>query len=166
MSYSAPSGLTANTIQISRVLTRLVIRGVGAVALGQPAQDRERLLEREVLAGVVDAVEHDLGLGLVGGDVVGELGDPDGAALVALPDRAELDDVGVRGLGGLDLGDHLGVGVVLGVGGGEVRGRGGRGGNQRGRGREGECQGEGQGGRRARPRDAVVHADIIAQVPA
>ncbi len=83
-----------------------------------------------MFTGVVDAVEHDLGLGLVGGDVVGHLGDPDVPVLVALPDRGELDDVGVSGLGGLDLGDHLGVGVVLGVGRGEVGGGGGWGGRE------------------------------------
>ena len=73
---------------------------VGAVAIRQPAQDRQRLLEREVLAGVVESVEHDLGLGLVGRDVVGDLGDPQVAAPVALADRAERDDVRMGGLGG------------------------------------------------------------------
>ena len=60
---------------------------VRAVAVGQPAQDREALLDRQVLAGVVEAVEEDLGLGLVGLDVVGDLRGPDLAALVALADR-------------------------------------------------------------------------------
>ena len=80
---------------------------VRAVARGQPAQQREVLLERQVLAGVMQRIEHDLRLGLVGGDVVRDLGDPQVAMLVALADRADGHDVGVGGLSGLDLGDHL-----------------------------------------------------------
>ena len=101
-SYSAPSGLTDEDDPDLARVDDVRDPGVGAVAVGQPAQDRERLLEREVLAGVVEPVEQDLGLGLVGRDVVGDLGDPDVAALVALADRADLDDVRVGGLGGLD----------------------------------------------------------------
>ena len=47
----------------------------------------ERHLGGHVLVGVVTAVEHDLGLGLVDADVVGDLDRPDVAALVALADR-------------------------------------------------------------------------------
>ena len=65
-SYSPPSGLTMKTMQISRLSTRRVTRGSVLVAVGQPAQDREGLLDRQVLAGVVEAVEQDLGLVLVG----------------------------------------------------------------------------------------------------
>ena len=124
-SYWAPSGFTANTIQISRVFDEAGDPGVGSVALGEPAEDRERLLEREMLPSVMEAVEHDLGLGLVDGDVVRHLRDPQSAAFVALADRAQLDDVRMGGLGRLDLGDHLGIGVVTGVVGREIgRGRG------------------------------------------
>ena len=70
----------------------------------------------------MEPIEHDLRLVLVDRDVVGDLGHPERPALVALADRLELDDGRVRGLGGLDLGDHLGVGVVAGVLGREVGG--------------------------------------------
>ncbi len=71
----------------------------------------ERHLQAHVLVAVVEAVEQDLGLGLVRGDVVADLRGPQLAALVALPDREALHDVGM-GLGHRgDLGAHLGVGV-------------------------------------------------------
>ena len=73
----------------------------------------------------MQAIEHDLGLVLVRPDVVADLGDPDVTALVALADDRQLDDVRMRGLGRLDLGDHLGIRVVVGVGGREVGGGGG-----------------------------------------
>ena len=88
---------------------------VAPVVVAQPAQDRERLLDRQVLAGVVQPVEQHLGLVLVVGHVVGDLGRPDVAVLVALADREDVDDVGVVGFGVLDLGHHLGVVVVAAV---------------------------------------------------
>ena len=113
---------------------------VGAVAVGQPAKDRQGLLYREVLAGVVEAVEQDLGLGLVGGDVVGDLDRPDLAALVTLADRELADDARVIGDGRVDLLDHLRVVVIAGVLGREVGGRRGPGGD--GAGGDREQQGE------------------------
>ena len=92
MSYSAPSGLTTKTIQISRVFTIERDARVDAVAVDQPVEDVQRHLGRHVLVGVVSAVEHDLGFGLVDRDVVGDLDRPDVAALVALADREAGDD--------------------------------------------------------------------------
>ena len=99
---------------------------------------------------------------LVGRDVVGDLGDPQVAALVALADRADRDDVRVGRLGRLDLGDHLRVRVVAGVLGREVGGGRRRRRDERRSGRQGEREGEGQGEPDARPQGAVVHAGIIA----
>ena len=45
-----------------------------------------------MLVGVVQAVEQDLGLVLVGADVVADLGRPQLAALVAVADREQVDD--------------------------------------------------------------------------
>ena len=92
-----------------------------AVALGQPAQDRERHLEAHVLVGMVEAVEHHLRLGLVGPDVVRDLHRPQIAALVALPDREALDDRRVGVGRGLHLGGHLRVRVERLLAGREVR---------------------------------------------
>ena len=58
---------------VSRLLTRLVIRVSVAVLGGELAQQVQRHLDREVLARVLAGGEQDLGLGLVGGDVVGDL---------------------------------------------------------------------------------------------
>ena len=52
------------------------------VAVGQPVEDVQGHLEAHVLVGVVEAVEQDLGLVLVGPDVVADLGRPQLAALV------------------------------------------------------------------------------------
>ena len=98
-------------------------RRVGAVAAGQPAQDGQGLFGGEVLPGVVEGVDQDLGLGLVRGHVVADLGDPDVAALVALADREDRHDVGVVLLRPRDLGDQLGPVVVAGHRGREVRAR-------------------------------------------
>ena len=65
MSYSAPSGLTRKTIQISRAVHDRGDPRVDAVAVDQPMEDVEGHLGGHVLVGVVGAVEHDLGLGLV-----------------------------------------------------------------------------------------------------
>ena len=96
---------------------------------GERLQQVEGLLQAQALAGVVEGVDQDLGLVLVDGDVVGNLGDPDVAALVALADRHHIDDVGVRGLRRVDLVDHLLVGVVQGVVAGVVGLAGGDGGD-------------------------------------
>ena len=58
---------------------------------------------------MVGRVEEDLGLVLVGRDVVADLGRPDVPALYALADREEVDDVRMGGLHRVDLVDHLGV---------------------------------------------------------
>ena len=109
---------------------------VRRVVAGQPAEGRERLLDREVLARVVERVDEDLGLRLVVVDVVTDLRRPDVPALVALADGEHVDEVGVVRLRLLDLGDHLGQVVVPAHVGREVRLRGGRGrrGPQAGRG--------------------------------
>ena len=60
-------------MKISRLLTRLRDRPVRAVVAGQPAERRERLLDREVLARMVERVDEDLGLRLVVVDVVADL---------------------------------------------------------------------------------------------
>ena len=69
--------------------------GVLAVAVGEPVEDVQGHLEAHVLVGVVEAVEQDLGLVLVDVDVVADLRRPQLAALVALADREQVDDVGV-----------------------------------------------------------------------
>ena len=51
---------------------------------------------------MVQGIDEDLGLGLVGGDVVADLDDGDVAALVALADRVDADEVRVGVLCGLD----------------------------------------------------------------
>ena len=112
MSYSAPSGLTRKTIQISREFTIPGDPRIDAVAVDEPVEDVEGHLGGHVLVGVVSAVEHDLGLVLVDGDVVGDLDRPQLAALVARPDREALDDVGVRRGDGRDLGRQLRVAVI------------------------------------------------------
>ncbi len=119
---------------------------VRTVSVGEPAQDRQALLEREVLASVVQRIEQDLRFGLVGSDVVGDLDDVDIATLVRGPDRADLHDVGVGRLGVHEDLDHLGVTVVAGILGREVRGRGGRGRGGRGADRQeqGDRRDEGQ----------------------
>ena len=59
-------------------------------------EDAQGHLEAHVLVGVVEAVEQDLGLVLVGRDVVADLGGPQLAPLVAWPIQ-KVDDVGVGG---------------------------------------------------------------------
>ena len=96
-------------------------------------------LGRHVLVGVVSAVEHDFGFGLVDCDVVGDLDRPDIAALIRLADREAGDDRRVGRCDRRDLRGDLGVAVVALLAGREL-----------GRGRDGarpdgeEC-GEGRG---------------------
>ncbi len=104
--------MTTNTIQISRRVDDRRDARVDAVAVHEPVEDVQRHLGRHVLVGVVGAVEHDLGLRLVGRDVVGDLDRPDVATLVALADREERHDRRVRRGHGCDLGRDLGVAVV------------------------------------------------------
>ena len=87
--------------------------------------DRDGLLAGQVFAGMVHGIDEDLGLVLVGGDVVRDLRGPDLAVLVALADRELRDDRGMGGDRSVELGHHLGVVVVPGVLGREV-GRGDR----------------------------------------
>ena len=113
--------------------------GVGRVVARERVEEGERLLQAEPLAGVVQGVDQDLRLRLVERHVVGDLGDPDVAPLVALPDREDVDEVGVGGLDGVDLGHHLGVGVVAAVAARVVR--------LGGRGRGGEADEQARGER-------------------
>ena len=80
---------------------------VRAVAVRQPAQDRQRLLRGQVLAGVVEGVDEDLRLVLVHGHVVADLGHQDHAALVAPADGEDAHDVRVVHGGLADLANQL-----------------------------------------------------------
>ena len=86
-----------NTIQVRRRSTSLVTRlprlGALAVLAGQQVEHVDGHLGAEVLARVVEAVEEDLGLALIGADVVADLGGPQLAALVALADGEDAHDV-------------------------------------------------------------------------
>ena len=135
MSYSLPSGLTLGMIQISRESTMPLIRGSVRVLAGQLVDQVERHLDREVLARVLAGAEQHLGLALVDADVVGDLDRPQLAALVAGADRGARDQVRVRGDRRVDLRAGLGIVVVAGVGGGEVRLRGRRSHEESGAGR-------------------------------
>ena len=106
-----------------------------------------------MLAGVVEGVDEHLGLRLVLGDVVADLGHPDVEALVALADREHGHDRRVVHGGLLDLGDQLRPVVVPAVGGGPVRLRGGdRGGGGQ---HEGGGDQQGSGDPRETDRDEV-----------
>ena len=131
MSYSAPSGLTRKTIQISRVLTMLVIRGVGSVAVDEPVEDVQRHLDAHVLVGVGATVEQDLGLRFVHVHMVRDLGGPQLAALVALADRKDRHDVWMSRRHGRDVCGDLGVAVIALFAGRELGRRGDRRGHQR-----------------------------------
>src|SRR5207247_7471151 len=80
---------------------------IGAVVVDEEVEQVERLLDREVLPRMVERVEHDLRLGLVGRDVVADLRHPDVATLVALADAEDVDDVRMGRFDGVDLADHL-----------------------------------------------------------
>jgi hypothetical protein len=86
--------------------------GVVAIAVDQPVHDVEGHLQAHVLVRVGQPVEEDLGLVLVDRDVVRDLDRPDRPALVALADGDLADDRGVGRDLGVDVGDHLRVGVV------------------------------------------------------
>jgi hypothetical protein len=73
----------------------------------------------------MDGVEQDLGLVLVGRDVVADLGRPDTSAPITRADREDIDDIRPGCLHRLDLRDHLRVVVIERVLGREVRGGGG-----------------------------------------
>ena len=107
-----------------------------AVSAGEEVQDIDGHLRAQVLPGVVEAVEEDLGLTLVEARVVADLGRPELATLVALADGEDADDVRVRGRHRLDVRRHLLERVVPGVLGRVVRGsdrdREGDGGDQQG----------------------------------
>jgi hypothetical protein len=64
---------------------------VGVVFAGQLVEQVEAHLDGEVLAGVLAALEEHLGFGLVGRDVVADLGSPQLAALVGAPDAEPPD---------------------------------------------------------------------------
>ncbi len=132
--------------------------GVLAVAVGEPVQDVQGHLDAHVLVGMGVAVEEDLGLVLVGGHVVGDLGRPQLATLVALADREPLDDVRVGGLDGEDVGGDLRVRVVALEALGEVARR------ERRRRREQrhEEEGDDEGGRRDAGHAALgVHVPMV-----
>ena len=61
MSYSPPSGLTSETIQISRLSTMPLICGSVAYFVGQLVESVERHLDGQVLAGVLVAVKSTSG---------------------------------------------------------------------------------------------------------
>ena len=84
---------------------------VDAVPVDKPVEDLQAHLDAHVLVGMVGAVEEDLGLGLVGRHVVGDLGHPQLATLVALADREHRDDVRVGRGDRVDLVGQLGVAV-------------------------------------------------------
>ena len=93
--------------------------GVGAVAVGEQVEQVDRHLDGQVLTGVLLGVEQDLGLVLVGADVVGDLHRHQVAALVR---RTDADLAGDRRMVGDDLvhdGGQFRVVVVVGVGGRE-----------------------------------------------
>ena len=87
-------------------------RRVGRVVVREQVQGVERLLQGQVLERVVQAVDEDLRLGHWIDDVAADLGRPDVAALVALADREDLHEVGVRRLHGVDVDLHPLVVVV------------------------------------------------------
>ena len=126
------------TIQVRRSSTRRVTRRPSSVSrpywLGQQVQGGDGHLRAEVFARVMQAVEEDLRLALVGARLVGHLGRPELAALEALADGEEPHDVRVRGRDLLDVLDHLRVRVVARIACGVVGRRGLRGeaGRQRG----------------------------------
>ncbi len=122
MSWVAPSGLTRKTIQTSRAFDDVRDPRVGTVAVGQPVEDPQRHLDAHVLVGVDPAVEQHLGLVLVDRHVVRDLGRPQLSPEVALTDREALDDAGVGGGDGRDLGTDLGVRVIALVAGRELAG--------------------------------------------
>ncbi len=85
---------------------------VRAISVDQPAHDLDDHLGAHVLVGVVAAVEQDLGLGLIGRDVVRDLHRPHVAAAVALADAEARRDVGMRVGDRLRQCGDLGMGVV------------------------------------------------------
>ena len=105
-------------------------------------------LRAEVFTRVVQAVEEDLRLALVGARLVSHLGRPELAALVAPADGEEPHDVRVRSRDLPDVLDHLRVRVVAGVAGRVV-------------GRRARCRGRGrqQRGQQQAPEDrpGLVH---------
>ena len=125
---------------------------VRPVVARQPAEERERLLGRQVLPCVMQGVDQDLRLRLVLRDVVADLGHPDVQAQGALADREQGHDRRVVHGGLLDLVDQLRPVVVPAVGGGPVRLRGG----DRGGGRQDKGGGDQQGSGDPRQADRDV----------
>jgi len=74
-----------------------------------------------MLAGMVQPEEKHLRLSLIDRDVVADLGCPELASLIRLPDGEIADEVGVCRSDGLDLSHHLSVVVVSGVGRWEIQ---------------------------------------------
>ncbi len=101
--------------QLSRVDAA---RGVdiGPVSIHQRMQETDGGLDPHVLAGVMTGDDEHLRLGLIGRDVVADLGRPQLATLPAATDAEALDDarMGRCDRGHLRL--ELGVGVIAGVG--------------------------------------------------
>ena len=85
------------------------------VLADEQVQDAEGHLRAQMLTRVVQAVEEDLRLALVGARLVGHLGRPELATLVAPADGEEPHDVRVRRRDLSDVLDHLRVRVVAGV---------------------------------------------------
>ena len=135
---------------------------VRPVVARQPAEERERLLGRQVLPCVMEGVDQHLRLRLVLRDVVADLGHPDVQTPGARADRGQGHDRRVVHGRLLDLGDQLRPVVVPAVGGGPVRFRGG----DRGGGRQDKGGGDqqGSGDPRETDRDVIerTHAGRVA----
>ena len=89
---------------------------VGPVAVDEPVEDVRVISAPMCSSAWVPPSNRTSGSASSTADVVGDLGRPDVAALVALADREALDDVGVGGRHGGDVGGHLRVAVVAGPG--------------------------------------------------
>ena len=74
-------------------------------------QQVERLRHGDVFVGVMQCIDEHLGLALFERDVVADLGGVELAALVALPNREDINDLRMRGLYRKDLAADLFVGL-------------------------------------------------------
>ena len=110
---SNPSGFMEGISQISVSLTRPVRVASDAVAVQQLAGEVDHHLPADRLVAVHVGDVAELGLVLLGADVVGDLEDPQVAVLDRLAGRQELAEGRVGGGEALQLGGELGVVVVV-----------------------------------------------------